>query len=422
MNSTLNPIMMILESEKRFFRGTEIKDFGTVENRSLEGFRFEQTDFINGRFENVSFSSFYLRTVYFFNTGFFHSGFVKTEASHYLFEKVEFQSLAFSESDFSGGSFQDVVFKEVDFVNTDFALCEFKNVKFINCRFINASFNASVFENTEFTEPFFQSSTFHAVEGLDQVQVHALKEKGGGISLPIQADLIRGIGLLFSKMNKYVLSFFLISAGFVVGFYSRDIRLEFKKLITMDANPLSVPLEMICSPSSRYSYFFYHPQLLNFDFSDRLSHWSILGQESFQAEALKNNYEDFVSFPASFFSCGFKGVLFYCDKKSAVLKPSRNFLEDNSEIWLPLGKDVKNLQLSFYYKNGHPSFSVFGRYKEGGVKVLAEILSRTLPDASWLYYSETIALTPDLESVCLKLHDFPEKNILLDDVNLETAI
>lgn len=422
MNVTPHPLTMIFESEKRFFRGTEIKDFGSVENRTLEAFRFEQTDFINGRFENISFSSFYLRTVYFSNTEFFKSGFVKTEASHYLFEKLEFKSFIFSESDFSGGSFQDVVFKEVEFLNSDFALCEFKNVKFINCRFINASFNASVFEKVEFTEPFFQSSTFHAVEGLGPEQIALLKEKGGGVSLPIEADLIRGIRFLFSKINKCILALGLVSAGFVLGLYSRDIPIEFKKLITMDANPLSVPLSMLYENSNSYSYFFYHPQLLNFDFSDRLSHWSILGQDSLQTESLKNSYEDFVSFPASLVSSGFKGDLFYTDKKSVVFHPSKNFLEENPEIWLSLGKDVKNLQLSFYYKNGHPSFSIFGRYKEGGLKVLAEIVSRTLPGSDWIYYSENIAVTPDLESVCLKLHDFPETTLLLDDVNLEAAI
>lgn len=422
MNVTPHPLTKFFESEKRFFCGAEIKDFGSVENRTLEGFHFEQTDFINGRFDNTSFSAFFLRTVCFSNIEFLQSAFVKTEASHYFFEKVEFKSLAFSECDFSGGSYQDVLFKEVEFHNSDFALCEFKNVRFINCRFINASFNASVFENVDFEEPSFKSSTFHAVEGLDPAQISFLKEKGGDISLPVEVDLIRGIKLLFAKMNKVVLALIFVSAGFVLGLYSRNIPVEFKKLITMDANPLSVPLSMLYENTNRYSYFFYHPQLLNFDFSDRLSHWSFLGEASMQRETLRISYEDFVSFPASLVASGFKGALFYTDKNSVDLKPLKNFLEDSTEIWLPLGKDINSLQLSFYYKKGHPSFSLFGRYKEGGFTVLAEILSRTLPDSDWVYYSETIPVSSDLKSVCLKLHDFPDTTLLLDDVNLETAI
>ena len=246
-----SPITLILESEKKFARGAEIRDFGVVENRAVENFRFEQTDFINGCFQNISFSSLTLRTVYFLNTVFFHSGFVKTEASHYLFEKSEFRSLAFSESDFSGGSFQDVVFNRVEFLHTDFALCEFKNVKFIHCRFINASFNASVFENTEFTEPFFQDSTFHAVEGLDESQLALLKGKGGEVSLPFQADLMRIMDFLIHKINRPVLAFIFVLIGFALGFYSRDIRVELKRLITMEANPLSAPFQMLYDQAGR---------------------------------------------------------------------------------------------------------------------------------------------------------------------------
>ena len=68
MNVTPNPLSLIFESEKRFFRGVEIKDYGKVENLVLEGFRFEQTDFLNGGFEKITFSSFFFLSVYFSNS------------------------------------------------------------------------------------------------------------------------------------------------------------------------------------------------------------------------------------------------------------------------------------------------------------------------------------------------------------------
>jgi hypothetical protein len=54
--------------------------------------------------------------------------------------------------------------------------------------------------------------------------------------------------------------------------------------------------------------------------------------------------------------------------------------------------------------------------------VLVEVEPIEKNNLDWIYYSETVQIASDVQSVCLELSRFPEKLFLMDDVNLETSL
>jgi hypothetical protein len=205
---------------------------------------------------------------------------------------------------------------------------------------------------------------------------------------------------------------------FFLGYYASPIFSFSKQLFLIEANPLLTPIQALQSlPKS--SFFKGRLALPNFDFSQDLDYWISDAYTSEDKTALVVQNEIFQSFPSALRVKEFQGRLFYSQKKSGTLLKDPLQMDP---LWFPIDPRGEKMKLSFYYKNGFPQFRVYGKFKDGGCILLSEIDARTLAKgSSWVYFSEGLIVPSTVSAVYFELSRFPQQEIFLDDVNLETS-
>lgn len=396
--------------------GEDIKFDDTIINQNINDLNIKQSELSNRIYNECKFDNLNIRSSTFTAFNFTLCDISNSSCSHYLFNKSSFKNCKIIESDFSGGGFDEFDFTNSLIENSDFALCEFKSIKFNSVKFINCNFNGSVFEDIDFDNAEFQNVTFKYVEGLTQKNIDYITSKGAVYAPPFEIKVKNHFLNILKIIPLSVKIFLLIIIVFFVGYKFDYLKYMFKTIINSPANPLSKPYSFLKSEHQK-SFFYYNMNLPNYDFSDDLDYWLIDGNNP---ASVKSTVSDFKSFPKSLEVENFLGSIYYINKKNDF--PSKNIL-DTESIWLDVNQETKKLKLSFNYKYGHPKFTVYGRFKDGGYKILAEVEElNNSNDNNWIYFSESIEILESLNAVCLKMHKFPETKIFLDDVNLENTI
>ena len=405
-----------LLSGKKVYQGEEIEPGDLQGGESLSDLEFIQTEFFKGRFEKATFRSVMLRQASFLETIFEEAVFSNFDASRYLFEKCRFTSCQFKDSDFSGGGFDEPDFSGCLFENSDFALCEFRKPVFRNATFRNCNFNGSLFEEALFEGAVFENATFLYVEGLEGNLMAEMRSKGARVSPPIEIALSEFVQNYFRKASPLIKGGLIALLFFFLGSKGPSLYQGVKRMFRLEANPLNGVLTSL-SLSESDSFFNSSFPLPNYNFSDGMDHWVPFPKNK-EAEELLVVNEDFASFPSSLLSNHYQGDLYYSLASKTTF---RGDPLENEKVWLPVGGNILKFKLSFYYKQGHPQISLFGKFREGGLKVLAEIQPKLDISGKWVYYSEGVNLSPEIGWVCLKLSRFPEEAINLDDINLEAT-
>lgn len=408
---------LLKNGQKEFFGETINVD--RLEDKKFESINFFQSEiqgvsFKKSCFENISIKSCFIKEI-----DFSYCRFHESFATNYTFEKNNFSEAVFKKSDFSGGGFDQVNFSNAIFEECDFALCEFQECTFDNAKFVDCNFNASIFEKTTFEKTTFTNSTFKFIEGLNKDTMNKMKQYGAIVCPPYEIALKNMVKNLFSNLS--LLSKFIIIAliSFVIGFYAKPLYRTTIKFFTIEANPLSFPLKQL-KPIPK-SYFFYNFNLPNYDFSEGMDNWLAIYVPPLN-KTLEISSQDFSTFPYSLKADKYTGKIFHIKKAKTTIDPKRDILE-NTNIWLPVKHSGEKLKISFYYKIGHPKFTIMGRFKDGGYKIISEIDSLiVLGGEEWIYFSESVKIPSNFNAICLKLSQFPEQLIYLDDINLETTI
>jgi uncharacterized protein YjbI with pentapeptide repeats len=405
------------------FAGEAIVVPDTVQFDILSNLVFTRCDLSRGSLEGKIFRNLRLVSSHCEHTRFARSAFEECRASRYAFSHCDFSNVRIADSDFSGGLFDHVTFDNAVFEETDFALGEFQSVSFRNARFSRCNLNASVFDDADFEGARFDQTTLEYVEGLDPSTMERLRKQGAAVSPPLEIAFRDALTAFWKRRSGMFRTLALALFFFAAGFYCRPAFRGGLRLFLLDANPLSAPLRSLLS-SGRVSFFSYRLNLPNHDFSKDLEHWmrvmphpALNGKRS----GIEISHEHFFSFPAALLLDHYDGALYY----SRTRRPEPSFTDplDSPSVWIPVDPRGERLKLSFRYRRGHPKFSIFGRFLEGGRMILAEIQPRHTPESDeWSAYAEGIVVPPGMRSICLKLGQCPPDRIHLDDVNLETAI
>jgi len=410
------------DGEKEFLGENLVLD-KPVENKTFNGLVFHQSDvsgqsFIDTRFEKAVFKSSLFSEMHFSNCRF-----LECSGNHYFFDHCSMVSSHFQQSDFSGGAFDTVDFSEVHFTDCEFVLCEFKDVHFGNARFTGCNFNASVFENASFEGARFENTTFKYVEGISPSQMSQMKSNGADVCPPIEIAFKDTLVRLFKTCPPIPRGLLIALFFFILGFHARFLFQKGWLLFQIDANPLSRPISYLGSRNTA-SFFDFHLNLPNFNFSEKLDHWRVIPSPPLSSQsdqALEIVHNQFSSFPSALHAKHFNGQIYYTRTPQSPLPPEDPL--QHPDLWLEVNERGEKLKLSFYYKNGHPRFSVYGRFLKGGFKILAEVDPRRLSDhTSWTFFSEAVLIPPGFQAVCLKLSSFPDQTIYLDDINLESSL
>jgi hypothetical protein len=410
----------LLRSQHKSFSAETFEGGEVLENQDLKELSFTQCTlkkmtFKHSTFERLSFPLSSAHQTNFENCRIDHS-----EGSRYFFEECRFSKSVFRNSDFSGGTFSHVDFTETMFENADFALCEFIHCRFDRVHFIHCNFNASVFENTHFQDLVFKDTTFKYVEGLTPEQEDFLKKQGAVVCPPVEIAFREILKKIFwNSRSPWARCGILALLFFLLGYHASAIVSFSKQLFFLEVNPLLTPIRAFQSLPEP-SFFKGRLALPNFDFSQNLDYWIAETHRMEDKEALQVQNEIFQSFPSALRAQAFQGRLLYSLKKSGTL------LKDPLQtqfLWLPVDARGEKMKLSFYYKNGLPQFRVYGKFKDGGYTLLSEIDTQTKEqDSPWVYFSEGITIPSTVSALCLELSRFPEQEIFLDDVNLETSL
>ncbi|EKD25901.1 MAG: hypothetical protein ACD_79C01447G0005 [uncultured bacterium] len=397
----------------------DLKD-NNFTNKIFDSLKFNQCELKNGWLNGFTLNKVQIRSSHISKSDFTNSKFIECFAGNYFFEECNLSDSIFKDSDFSGGAFDKTDFINSIFENCDFALCEFKDVSFKNAKFTNCNFNASYFQNINLENARYESASFKYVEGLSEQLMQDMNKNGAQVCLPLEVNLKNSIILSINKMNHIFKILIVACVFFTVGIYFKDIIRNISKIFTLESNPLSYPINYL-STGAPPSFFEDRLSLDNFDFSENLNHWWIIPKtKNNVSENIKIVQSTFSSFPQALNINRFDGEIFFIKTKKT--SAANNTPLDNENIWMPLNKKGENLKISFYYKNGHPQINVFGRFKEGGYKILAEINSlETKKETPWTFYSEGLKVPSNFDAICLKLNDFPEDSIYMDDINIETT-
>jgi len=379
------------------FLQCELKD-GTFQGSILKNFKFNNSEGININFSNVIFESSF--------------------ATNYFFEKSKFITSYIKDSDFSGGAFENVDFSKAKFDNSDFTLCDFQNVSFQGATFINCNFNASNFEKCQFKNTSFINSTFNHIEGITQEGLEEITKNGAIASFPIQI-MFKKIICEFFKQHKIIGKILLLTFVFILGMYAKPLFKQTVRMLYLDANPLNQTVKLL-TINKNHSYFYTKISLPNYDFSEKFEHWKIIKNKENDNALIKTDTKEFASFPRSLYTNNFSGDIFYITDKQKLFFNKDALLEKT--IWMTVNAQGERLKLSFFYKYGHPKFSIYGKLKDGGYTIISEV-EKLINDKNknWIYYSEEVIIKRNCEAICLKLSEFPEKKIYIDDINIETT-
>jgi hypothetical protein len=419
MTSAPPSLSDLLRSKHKNFSGEVFEGGETLENQDLKEVSFYQCELKKMTFKHATLEhlSFHLSSAY--QTDFDTCRMEHAEGSRYFFEECRFSKSVLRNSDFSGGTFSHVDFTDTIFENTDFALCEFIQCRFDRVHFIHCNFNASVFENVHFQDLVCKDTTFKYVEGLTSEQEDFLKQQGIVVCPPVEIAFREILKKIFWNSRSPWARYGILALLFFLLGYSAPAILSFsKQLFFLEVNPLLTPFQALQS-LPKPSFFKGRMALPNFDFSQNLDYWIPEAHRSEESRTLQVHNEVFQSFPSALRAQAFQGRLFYSQKKSGSLL--KDPLQTRS-LWLPVGSHGEKMKLSFYYKNGLPQFRVYGKFKDGGFTLLSEIDAQTkVKDSPWVYFSEGITVPSTVSALCLELSRFPQQEIFLDDVNLETS-
>lgn len=393
------------------------------DNQSFKNLFFTGCEIKGNSFKNSSFYKLTVKSSVFSNFDFQNSHFQESFGKHYLFENCNFQFASFTNCDFSGGGFTKSNLSNVHFENCDFALCEFNDVNFENSKFFECNFNASFFEKNNFSNCEFEKTLFDYTEGFTLNEIEEMRKKGVKVKPPFEVSVKDFIVSFFLKIPFYFKIIITALIFLFIGYNSQFLLSGLSYFFQADSNPLSHPVKEL-SHFMHKSYFYNKLSIPNYNFSEKLEHWFFLradNQDNLNEKDVFLNYEDFSSFPSSVSFNNFKGLVFFIKEKKSSLKV-KNVLE-NPDIWLPTDYKGEKLKFSFYCKYGHPTFSIYGKFINGGYKIISEIDSQMLKnDNKWIYFSEGIYIPAGFSAICLKLSEFPEQTIILDDVNIEKTI
>jgi len=379
------------------FLQCELKN-GTFQGSSLKNFKFNNSEGININFSNVIFESSF--------------------ATSYFFEKSKFIKSYIKDSDFSGGAFENVDFSKAKFENSDFTLCDFQNVSFQGATFIGCNFNASNFEKCQFEDTSFINSTFNHIEGITQEGLDQITANGAIASFPIQI-MFKKMIYDFFKQHKIIGKILLLIFVFILGIYAKPLFRKTVRMLYLDANPLNQTVKLL-TIDKNHSYFYTKINLPNYDFSENFAHWKVIKNDSENNASIKIDTKEFSSFPRSLCTNNFLGEIFYITDKQKLFFNKDALLE--KPIWMAVNTKEERLKFSFFYKFGHPKFSIYGKLKDGGYTIISEV-EKLINDKnqSWIYYSEEVIIPNNCKDICLKLSEFPENKIYIDDINIETT-
>jgi len=408
-----------LISGKKKFIGEEIEIVERLDDSSFQNITFLQCELSNGTFERSLLKEFSFNTSTGINLNFSNVVFEFSFATNYLFEKTNFSGVNIKDSDFSGGAFDKVDFSNAKFESSDFTLCDFQNVSFQGATFINCNFNASNFEKCDFRETSFINSTFNYIEGMSVSILNEIKANGAIASFPIPIMLKTMISDFF-RHHKIIGNITLLILVFMLGMYAKPVCKKTVRLLYLDANPLNQPIKQLTIDNTP-SYFYTQINLSNYDFSEEFEHWKVIGNKDVNDNHfIKIDKQEFSSFPSSLCIKNFAGQVFYITNKQKTFFNQDALLE--KLIWMNVASKGEKLKFSYFYKYGHPKFSIYGKLKDGGYTIISEVEQQiNSKNPNWIYYSEEVIIENNCTAVCLKLSEFPEHKIYIDDVNIETA-